>query len=269
MFGIGAKRPLSAAEWEWQLAAFKWLDETVGAGEPRQPLVTPTVDYFPASTSTGAARAAELLEQVQQGAAMAPAEWPVRLIFAGDELPCHVPVAQGVALYNPGQGVAGTFQTEALEDGGWQAVITLSPVQLETEMGAIATLAHELAHYLLATVERPMPGGEDCHELLTDLTAVYLGFGIFLGNSARFGGHQFDEGGQWYQSGWQGYLSERALMTALAIQETLAGRDPLAACQWLKPHLAQDVKLAVRYLARRDLAADMAAIDLADYGAAA
>lgn len=268
VFGFGPKRALSADEWEWHLAAFKWLDETIGAGEPRQPLVTPTVDFFPPSRSKGAERAAELLDQVQCAAAMEQANWPVRLAFAGDDRPHHVPVAQGMALFNPGQGIAGTFQTEEVESGGWQAVITLSPVQLESEMGAIATLAHELAHYLLATVERPVPGGEDCHELLTDLTAVYMGFGIFLGNSARHSAIVADDGGQWFQSGWQGYLSERALMTALTIQETLAGRDPLAACAWLKPHLAKDVKLAARYIARRDLAADIAAVDLADYGAA-
>lgn len=269
MFGFGTKRPLSVAEWEWQLAAFKWLDETIGAGEPRQPLVTPTVDYFPPSAAKGEARAAELLEQVQRAAAMMPEDWPVRLVFAGDERPHHVPLAQGVALINPGQGIGGTFQTETSDGNSWRAVITLSPVQLDNEMSAIATLAHELSHYLLATVERPMPGGEDCHELLTDLTAVYLGFGIFLGNSARFSAITADEGGQWMQSGWQGYLSERALMTALAIQETLAGRDPLDACGWLKPHLAQDVKLAARYITKRDLLAEMAAIDLADFGAAA
>lgn len=268
MFSFGPKRPLSAEEWEWQLAAFKWLDETLGEGGPRQPLVTPTVDYFPPSSATGAARAAELLDQVQRAAAMDPSDWPVRLVFAGDDRPHHVPVAEGIALSRPGKGIGGTFQIEAATGSAWQAVITLSPIQLEKEMAAIATLAHEMSHYLLATAERPSPGGEDCHELLTDLTAVYLGFGIFLGNSARFSAIVADDGGQWLQSGWQGYLSERALMTALTIQETLVARDPLAACAWLKPHLADDVKLAARYMARRDLAAEMAAIDLADYGCA-
>lgn len=269
MWGFGPKRPLAEAEWEWQLAAFKWLDETIGAGEPRQPLVTPTADYFPASSAKGAARAAELLVQVQRAAAMEPADWPVQLDMQSGPGEPHVPVSQGINLVHATPAPAGTFRVDKAGTDEWRAVITLSPSQLANDMDVIATLAHELSHYLLATVDCPAPGGEDCHELLTDLTAVYLGFGIFMGISAGRGEYFTDEYGAWLRPPGSGYLSERALMTALAITETLAGRDPLAACAWLKPHLAQDVRLAAKYLAKSDLAAAMAAIDLADYGAAA
>lgn len=50
-----------------------------------------------------------------------------------------------------------------------------------------------------------------------------------------------DTAGQWFRSGAQGYLSERALMSALAISETLAGRDAMGAARYLKPHLAADL----------------------------
>lgn len=264
-----AKCPLSHDEWEWQLAAFKWLDETVGVGEPRQPLVTPTIDYFPESSANGETRAAELLVQVQKAAAMEPADWPVRLEMQSGQCDPHVPVAEGINLIHATPAPAGTFRIEKAGTEDWRAVISLSPSQLADEGSAVATFAHELSHYLLNGIERPSPGGEECHELLTDLTAVYLGFGIFMGNSAGSSAGFTDEYGAWGRSYGQGYLSERALMSALVIQETLAGRDPLAACAWLRPHLAQDVRLAVRYLTKRDLAADMAAINLADYGAAA
>ena len=46
-----------------------------------------------------------------------------------------------------------------------------------------------------------------------------------------------------------------------------AGRDPMVATLYLKPHLVKDLGQAVRYIERRDLSADMAAVDLADYGA--
>jgi hypothetical protein len=270
MFGIfGPKCPLSRDEWDFQLAAFQWLDETVGAGVPRQPLVTPTPDYFPPSAATGAARAAELLAQVQRAAAMDAADWPVTLEMQSGIGDPHVPVAHGINLVHDTPAPAGSFRVDAADDEAWQAVISLSPAQLADEMSAIATLAHELSHYLLASFTRPLPGGEDCHELLTDLTAVYLGFGIFMGNSAGSTAPFADEYGQWGSAYGQGYLSERALMTALAIQERLAGRDPLAAAPWLKPHLAQDLRAAAKYIASRDLAAEMAAIDLAEYGAAA
>ncbi len=266
---FGPKRPLSQDEWDWQLAAFKWLDETVGVGEPRQPLVTPTTDFFPESTAKGPARAAELLAQVQAAAAMDHADWPVTLEMQDKDPPHHAPVAYGLSIVHENHPPAGTFRIENLGEENWRAVVTLSTAQLANELSAIATLAHELSHYLLSCFDRASPGGEACHELLTDMTAVYLGFGIFLGNTAGSGGHFTDEFGVWTRPPGQGYLSERALMTALTIQETLSGRDPLAACRWLKPHLAHDVRLAAKYLATRDLAADLEMIDLADFGAAA
>jgi hypothetical protein len=48
----------------------------------------------------------------------------------------------------------------------------------------IATFAHELAYLFATTVEEP-PCEADEIEFLTDLAAVYLGFGVFLAN-ARF-----------------------------------------------------------------------------------
>ena len=104
------------------------------------------------------------------------------------------------------------------------------------------------------------------HELLTDLTAVWLGFGIFLANSARSHVSYQDSGGSGWRSRTQGYLSERALVTALAITETLAGRDPLNAGEWLKPYLRQDLRLAARWCAARDIAAEIDEVQLADYG---
>ena len=57
-------------------------------------------------------------------------------------------------------------------------------------------------------------------------------------------------------------------MTGLALTERLAGRDPMVAARWLKPHLAADLKKAAAYLAKRhpDIETDVMAVDLADYG---
>jgi hypothetical protein len=72
--------------------------------------------------------------------------------------------------------------------------------------------------------------------------------------------------------GWssrsQGYLSEGALVTALAAVERLAGRDPMGPAQWLKPYLRTDLKNAAKGLANRypDMHAAVAAVDLGAYG---
>lgn len=267
---FGPKRPLSTEEWEWQLAGFRWLlEEYEGLDKHRAGLLaTPDGACFPDSALTGDARAAELLHQIMRVADIA--DWPVRLVMDDGEPELRA-VSQMHALTPETGWALGTFQIVEDGAGGWLAEIVASRQQLGDEAALVATLAHEVAHYLLSSSERPVPGGEDCHELLTDLAAVFLGFGIFLGNSARTSRHTQGELGTqyggWFLSGSQGYLSERALMTALAISETLAGRDPMAAAPWLKPHLARDLKDAARYVALRDIAADVMAVDMEAYGA--
>lgn len=270
---FGPKRPLAAEEWEWQLAGFRWLlDEFGGVEAHRQrPLATPDGDCFPDSRLTGDARAGELLRQVMAIAGIG--DLPARLVMV-DGARAHGAVSERHALTHTGTSAAGTFQLVEDGAGGWLAEIVAARSQLDDESALVATLGHETAHYWMTGTMRVAPGGGACEELLTDLTAVALGFGIFLGNNARYGYHTKDEigtsiGGGWYVSGWQGYLSERALMTALAISETLAGRDPMAAGPYLKRHLAEDLRDAARYVAKRDLIADIMAIDLSDYGSPA
>lgn len=261
---FGAKRPLSADEWEWQLASFKWLlGEFGGMDEHRgDMLVLPTAEFFPASDAQGDDFAQEMFAIVKRHAGLE--NWPTRL-EAGLATQRHKSVQPGFGVQHPGGDVLGSFIVEEGEDGSQIAVISYAEDQVDHPFSLVATMAHELAHCLIATAKTSPPGGWDIHELTTDLTAVFLGFGVFLGNTARTSRafSAFDQMG-WETSG-QGYLSERALMTALAISETLVGRDPLAAIPHLKSHLAKDLQIAARYAAKRDLTADMAAIDLADY----
>lgn len=254
------KPPLDADEWEWQLAAFAWLEREFG-GAPRI-LARPDGDEFPDTTATGHALAKELLERVKAIAGMR--EWATEL-HPLRQVPSSYSV-NSVAAVNRGPGAAGTFQIVRTAEGLPYAEIHYSPEDLKSPTALVGTLAHEMAHYLLHSCASCGPGGEDCEELLTDPAAIWLGFGIFMGNHARFAGHVADGNGQWYVSGSRGYLSERARMSALAISETLAGRDAMDAGPYLKNYLVDDLKRAVRYVSTRDLRSDMAAIDLAEYG---
>lgn len=75
----------------------------------------------------------------------------------------------------------------------------------------IATIAHELSHFILLGENRI----EENDEYLTDLTAIAYGFGIFLGNS-RFQHSKFQNISH---SGWQmssqGYLPEQVIAYAM------------------------------------------------------
>jgi hypothetical protein len=260
LFSRKPKPPLDADEWEWQLAAFAWLEREFGDA-PRI-LALPDGEEFPDTDATGHALAEELLERVKAIAGMA--DWATTLIPLRQRPSSYT--VNSVAAINSGPGAAGTFQIKRTKEGLPFAEIHYDEGDLKQLTALVGTLAHEVAHYLLHSSSSLGPGGEDTEELLTDLTAVWLGFGIFLGNHARHSGHVADGQGQWYVSGSRGYLSERARMSALAISETLAGRNALEAAPYLKPYLRDDLKAALRYIETRDLQADMAAIDLADYG---
>lgn len=262
---FGAKRPLGASEWEWQLAGLKWLLAEFGGLEElrKGELILPTAEFFPASDAKNHVFATEMFERVKLHARME--DWPTRLEpRAAIDKPQLV--QPGLMVASTGQEVLGDFKIEELENGGHTAVIRYSSDQAETPSDLVATMAHELAHYLIATSKTCPPGGWDVSEMATDLAAVFLGFGVFLGNSARnFRGFtEFDQMG--WQNIPQGYLSERALMTALAVTETLADRDPLVAAPYLKNYLVKDLKLAAKYAMRLDLSAEIEAIDLAEYG---
>jgi hypothetical protein len=257
------KCPVDAEEWEWLLAGFKWLAREFPEREAARRLALPTGEFFPVSRAQGEAAAAHAMDCVKAIAGIA--DWPVELIAVRRR---QTGAVNAVAALQDEKGAAGTFRLARTPEGLPFAEICYTLDQLENRSALVATFAHEIAHYVLHMSRTPFPGGEELEELFTDLTAVWLGFGIFLGNNARYG-HHVDEGNGrgWYVSGWQGYLGERMLMTALALSEMLAGRDPLAAGPYLKKHLEADVRSAQRFASRRNLQAELSAIDLADFGA--
>lgn len=263
---FGPKLPIDRDELDWQFACFKWMIEEFEDLERHRaaPLVTPTVDFFPDSRLTGHKRALELFDQVRMHAGLDQVHF--RLEAGTANRPNRV--QPGLGLVHDGGAPLGTYRVEDRGGGHYEPIITYNPSLLDNPAGMVGTFAHEFAHYIVDGARRLPPGGHDLHEHATDLAAAFIGFGVFLANGAKnFQAHQsFDEMG--WSSSRSGYLSEAALVTGLAISERLAGRDPLAARQWLKPHLASDLKRATAYLAKHhpDIATDIAAIDLTDYG---
>ena len=257
------KCPVDAEDWEWLLASLKWLEREFPELDAERRLALPTREDFPPATTEGAERGEELMGQVKAIAGLA--DWPVRLMPVA---PPRRGAVNSVAALQGDSGACGSFRLARTDEGVPVAEIRYTFDQLDNPAGLVATFAHELAHYLLRTQPNPLPGGEPVEELFTDLTAVWLGFGIFLGNNARYAGH-IDEGAGrgWFVSGWQGYLGERMLMTALALSELVAGRDPAEAAPYLKTYLETDLRSAQRYAMRGDLRAELDSVDLAEFGA--
>ena len=135
------------------------------------------------------------------------ADWPCELRAGRGDRPIDAGNAH-LLKHEGGGAPCGTFQVgEGV--GGRYGIITYNPGMAGDPAGLAATFAHEFGHYLMATAAAPPPGGWDLHELHTDLAAVYLGFGIFMANSAKQFSHFSTESG----AGWRSLaarLSERA-----------------------------------------------------------
>lgn len=240
---LGPKLPIDVDELEWQFATFKWLAAEFGG--------------------SGEGRIEALFASVKAAAGLS--DWPCELRTGAGDRPAHV----GTGLLLRHEGATPPCGTFTIDDGegGQKVVITYNPSLADDTGALIATFAHELGHYLMSSARTAPPGGWELHELHTDLTAVYLGFGIFLANSARSFGQFQSAGEMGWSSRTQGYLSEGALVTATAIFQRLAGRDPMEAGPWLKGYLQTDLKKATKALHRLhpDIAVSVAAVDLADF----
>ena len=251
-----ARPPVDPDEYEWLLACFAWLMREFGGIERVRatPLVLPVISFFPASKLEGHERALELFGQVKALCGMT--EWPCDLVPGAPERETRL--ARGQLLRHETQPPLGTF---GRVDGRYY--ITYNPSVLARPHNLVATFAHELSHYLLHSVERLPPGGSALEEHATDLGAVFMGFGTFLANSAK----NYHQTTTYWQMQSQGYLSENALVTGLAIFVLLSGADEKAAERDLKDYLRGPFRKAIAATRKSypDLAGSIAAIDLGDW----
>jgi len=227
---------------EWHAENFAWLVETFGGNDAfsEATLVLPRPGFFPSDGEVGHSRALRIFERVKHYCGME--EWPVGLVE--DDNPAAEAALLSPAALVHGRHAQGTF---SIADGDVQ--ISYTPALLADPQRLIATFAHELGHYLLATAPTRPPCSDDENEFLTDLTAVYLGFGVFVANTV----FEFEAISDGTRQGWRmgrsGYLPERDVMFATALFIAVKGLDPEPACECLKPHLAKLLRSALRQLA--------------------
>lgn len=243
------KPPVSTEELDWLLACFAWLRQVLRDGDIRPTAAVPSSKVLDDPRTAQA-----LFNSVKSLAGMD--DWPCKLqkVKTFSEPSDVQEIIDSVAA-------CGTF---SVENG--VAIIRYSDAMLRDPAGLTATFAHELCHYLLINAGDP-PGGTDLMEHSTDCAAAYLGFGVFLANSAR-SFEQFSDG-QWmgWRASTQGYLSEQALVTATAMFVVLHGHDETEICAELKPYLKKDFRKAMKAVRYRyaDMEAAMSEVDLSDW----
>jgi hypothetical protein len=177
MFGrfFKPRCPCDPAAKRWVERRLQWLSEqfpqsAFSGGR----VVLPTPEFFPDRFDGSEARAQELVETVCLYMRVNPTS--IRVRFWQSDEP-RVPLVNGAGQALP--TAAGTF-----EGGDRKHLVTLGREAFARPMELVGTVAHELAHARLLGERRLDPEVFD-NELLTDLTTVHLGLGVFLANSPR------------------------------------------------------------------------------------
>jgi hypothetical protein len=225
----------------WWLEAFGPLDEVT--------LVLPTTEHFPDPSPT------EVLARMIEYAAMDGWRFEVEddgALVLDDPMP-HVP--------RPAFPAAALVAEEAPpalgEHGPYPIPITREEASDPTLL--VATLARGISHYLVQTADEPPSDDDPQREAIVEVSAVLLGFGVFIANTA-FRLRKFDDG---QLHGWsasaQGQLGEDALGYAVAIFVELGACDERGALAHLQPNARAACKWALGQL-RGPRAADLAAL---------
>ncbi|MDH3975364.1 MAG: hypothetical protein OEV42_13870 [Deltaproteobacteria bacterium] len=230
MFSFFNKKPLIEEEISnWIILAFEWALKNYGSDvfHNETILVTPSSKHFPEKLSSPDEMVTYTFEQVRKYAGME--NWPCKLQAQEDDI--NPVVAPTIVLKGAPSGPGGTFQYSD------EAVITYNTNLINRPEPLAATFAHELAHYLSGIAKEPPPGGEEYWEHATDLTAIFLGFGIFLANSA-FTFEQFTSvDSQGWSSSRQGYMTEQEILYSLALFCVLKNIEISEVIPYLDSHL--------------------------------
>ncbi len=222
------KCPVSDDDKEWLEECFLWLIEEFGADALRDlRMVLPSDEFFPDRFSADMTFARRILRRI---CGYMNVDYDVVELrrFTNDDFSPH-PLTQTRSTENDACGLYRFYKGKH--------IVSIESGMLNNPTNLIATIAHELGHAKLIGEERLDPEYED-HELLTDLTTIFFGLGIFTANSL----FSFEQWTNPFFQGWRasrhGYMTEEMAGYSLALFAYLRNeRKPL----WVK-YLEGNVK---------------------------
>lgn len=243
MFGFFQRKPpIEPDSIQWLLDHFAWSLENFDAElffrDTR--LVIPNNRFFPGRADSIPGMANLIFDQVKGYAGVS--HWPTRIIDPGA---CQLTQPGPVRIHGALRGPSGVAPPEVEEAD--RLHIPYNPQQVNNPEGLIASFAHTLAHHLGQMSQNPPPGGPDYWPEITELLAIYLGFGLMFANSAftHRGGC-----GSCYNpaANRNAALSESEATYALAIFGVLKELPTREVTRHLKKHLRPLYRHAVRDL---------------------
>ncbi len=177
MFGLfGATCPCDPAAKKWVEERLEWLAGQFGLHILlERPIVLPTDEFFPDSYDGSPKSVQKLFHRVCAYMKVDPAG--IELELFNDR------TSATAGMIGPWAGIAAGTWTRG--DGDWtKSVVRLERAMLDRPSDVIGVMAHELSHQHLLGEGRIHRSAFD-NELLTDLTAAFHGFGVFLANNPR------------------------------------------------------------------------------------
>jgi hypothetical protein len=242
LLNLFARSPvLDEASAQWLFESYAWalkhFDAAVFYHETL--LVRPSNEYFPGSENSVHGMANLIFQQVLRYAGMA--HWPCRL---ADPQTCHSVAQPTVHLVGALRGSRGKMPPQELQQA--PLIIPYDPQLVGNPEAIIAGFAHSLAHYLGTTASEEPPGGAHNWPQVTEVLAVFMGFGLMMANSA-FNFRPRSCGGCGTNSAERSsFLSQYDVTYALAIfcaLKDIADKDVLRALKKsLRPYYKQAVK---------------------------
>jgi hypothetical protein len=162
------------------LPRFAWLLRNTG-GLPNLAaarLLLPSSSWLADFKPLDHSKAEALFIRLQQWVGME--DWPCTLAAQEPDPDPHV--SGIVSVVDAPVGPAGSLMLPT--DCSSHAHVTYNPELLSEPQALIATLGHELAHYLTSTFPEPPPGGWPNWETAVEVGVTYLGLGVFACNAA-------------------------------------------------------------------------------------
>ena len=232
------KCPIIEEDKEWVETHLDWIDQNVVRLVDQQTIL-PTRDYFDWEFNGDEKDAAFLLRKV--GAYYGINTDSIDLDFYSEE---SIELDRGlITQREDSKGTAGLYVQR-----GENFSIFIEVQQLARPQSLIATLSHELSHFILFGQHQIELEGEE-NEWLTDLLTIAYGFGIFLGNS-KFEFSQWQSGDGW--GGWQyssqGYLPQEIIAYVMASIEVKRTNVMPGWIGHLKKDFGVDFKKSMKYL---------------------
>jgi hypothetical protein len=245
---------------DWLFSHFSWLLANYGGHESflrSYHLIMPGSKDFPVVANSSAAQVEQIFHSVMRHMGMGT--WKVTLVpMTRENSPRTESFVKDTSKLSMGyssDGVAGYFELDPLRGTrvGYGTFLTSDFTSL------VAVLSHEASHYLLTKSITVMPGGWKDQEPVTDLTAIFTGFGLFQANTASVVYH----GASGQSASNLGYLPESGRAYALAIFSELSMLDPDFVAKQLRPNPRASYRAAIEDI-RKHRWAEMKKLELTE-----